>query len=159
MTAMAPRTTWVFQARPGGWDLDGHLAAVPFLQWMVTSHAKKMQIGDPVFLWESGDRARLLCRAHISSKPAARRLREDNRPFCLDQRYLAEDIVRAGLRIESVFAPPVPRDVVTTYTPLERTAPFGGPSMARMPTNFEMAAPEADALARLADEHPARPVQ
>jgi hypothetical protein len=66
--------------------------------------------------------------------------------------------VRAGLRVEHVFTPPIARDVVVAYEPLERTAPFGGPSMARMPTNFEMAPPEAAALEQVAREHAFRVV-
>lgn len=150
--AVPQAKTWVFQARPGDWDLDGHLAAVPRIEWLVNRHAKQMNIGDTVFLWESGKPGRLLCRCVIKAKPHARPLREDNRRFCLSDAYLGDDVVRASLRVEHVLVPPAERDDVVAEPALTTTAPFGGPTQARMGTNFELSQREARALRSVAQE-------
>jgi hypothetical protein len=148
-----PRATaWIFQARPGDWELEKHLAAVARIEWLVNRHLKRMQIGDTVFMWESGEAGVLRCRCVMRSKPAERRLRADNRPFCASAKYLADDVVRAGLEVMHVFDPPLSRDAIVAIPALSEAAPFGGATMARMGTNFELSTPEAKALLALARE-------
>jgi hypothetical protein len=140
--------TWIFQAKPGEWDLRGQLAEQPRAQWKVATFAKDMQVGDTVYLWESGKDAALLAKCTLTSKPAVQPLRPELRPYVRHPKYL-EDIRRAGLVVDQVFDPPLARDVLLEEPLLAKLAPIGGPPAARQGTNFSVPPPAAEVLARL----------
>jgi hypothetical protein len=46
--------TWIFQANPDDFDLDGYLASRPALfVWLVTRYASEIAVGDRVYLWRN----------------------------------------------------------------------------------------------------------
>jgi hypothetical protein len=71
-------STWIFQANPQQFDLDGYLATGPGeMLWLAKQNAKEMRIGDQVFLWRAigqGDPklSGIVAEAWISSLPALR---------------------------------------------------------------------------------------
>lgn len=82
--------TWIFQAKPGEWDLRGQLAEQPRAQWKVSAFAADMKIGDTVYLWESGPNAALLAKCRLTSKPAVQPLRPELQPYVRHPKYLEE---------------------------------------------------------------------
>src|SRR5439155_3326680 len=48
------RRTWIFQANPEYFDIDGALSELDELSWLVNQHANAIHEGDQVFLWRSG---------------------------------------------------------------------------------------------------------
>lgn len=70
------RRTWLFQANPKHFDIDGYFATNPadFL-WLARQRADEMDVGDAVFLWRAvggGDRALsgVVAEAEIAKAPA-----------------------------------------------------------------------------------------
>jgi hypothetical protein len=56
--------TWLFQSNPSRFDLDAFLAAKPAeTEWLVSRHMDRIQPGDRVFLWRSGDDAGVFAEA------------------------------------------------------------------------------------------------
>ena len=78
MESWKMRHTWLFQANPTLFDLEGFLASKPsdFL-WLVTKSSDRMHIGDQVFLWRavgkegSRDKSGIVAEAEILSEPAS----------------------------------------------------------------------------------------
>lgn len=141
---MGSTWTWIFQAKPGEWDLRGQLAEQPRAQWKVSAFAADMKIGDTVYLWESGANAALLAKCRLTSKPVVQSLRSELRPYVRHPKYLGE-IKRAGLVVERVVAPALTRPMLLAYPELADLAPIGGPPAARQGTNFSVP-PQAAAL-------------
>ena len=145
---MASNWTWIFQAKPGEWDLRGQLAEQPRAQWKVSAFAADMKVGDTVYLWESGSNAALLARCRLTSKPAVQPLRPELQPYARHPKYLGE-IKRAGLVVEQVLRPELPRAVLAAHPELGDLAPIGGPTAARQGTNFSVPPSAAALLDRL----------
>ena len=140
--------TWIFQAKPGEWDLRGQLAEQPRAQWKVSAFGADMKIGDTVYLWESGPNAALLARCRLMSKPAVQPLRPELRSYVRHPKYLGE-IKRVGLLIEQVIRPELSRTVLVEHAALAELAPIGGPPTARQGTNFSVPPEAAVLLERL----------
>jgi hypothetical protein len=140
--------TWIFQAKPGEWDLRGQLAEQPRAQWKVSAFAADMKIGDTVYLWESGKNAALLARCRLTSKPAVQPLRPELRPYVRHRKYL-DEIKRAGLVVEHVIRPELRREVLIAHAALAGLAPIGGRPAARQGTNFSVPPAAAELLERL----------
>lgn len=46
--------SWIFQANPDAFDIDGYLAATPgVMTWLVKQNARQIHTGDSVFIWRS----------------------------------------------------------------------------------------------------------
>jgi hypothetical protein len=136
--------TWIFQAKPGDWDLRGQLAEQTRAQWKVSAYAADMKIGDTVYLWESGRNAALLAKCRLTAKPTVQPLRPELRPYVRHPKYLGE-IRRAGLVVEQVIRPELPRALLVEHELLSNLPPIGGRPAARQGTNFSVP-PQAAAL-------------
>jgi hypothetical protein len=146
---MPPNWTWIFQAKPGEWDLRSQLAEQPRAQWKVSAFAADMKIGDTVYLWESGPNAALLARCRLTSRPAVQPLRPELQPYARHPKYLGE-IKRAGLVVEHLIQPELTRTALIEHPVLAELAPIGGPTAARQGTNFSVPPRAAELLDRLA---------
>jgi len=79
--------TWIFQANPARFDIDGYLASAPVLiTWLVTRDGDRVACGDRVFIWrsaggsadaDSGVVAEMSVVAPISVRPAE----EESHPY------------------------------------------------------------------------------
>lgn len=136
----------------GDWDLRLQLAEQPRAQWKVATFAGEMKIGDVVYLWESGPNAALLARCQLTSKPAVQPLRPELRPYVRNPKYL-EEIRRAGLLVECVVQPELPRAELIKHPQFADLPPIGGPAAARQGTNFSVPPAAANLLARLVDQN------
>lgn len=71
-------TTWIFQANPDTFDIDGYLKANDLIYWTVRQEflVAKMQIGDLVFLWRAAGKGKadsgVIASAQILQPPDAR---------------------------------------------------------------------------------------
>jgi len=143
--AVPTNWTWIFQAKPGEWDLRSQLAEQPRAQWKVATFAAEMKIGDTVYLWESGPKAALLARCRLTSKPVVQPLRPELRAYVRHPKYLGE-IRRAGLLVELVIEPELTRQELLEHPALAALAPIGGPTAARQGTNFSVPPQAAELL-------------
>lgn len=99
--------TWIFQANPDQFDIDGYLATAPAtIHWLVRQHGTEMRAGDQVFIWRAkskGDAklSGIVAEGFLESTPEVREDDPDGLPFWLDGAPKPELRVRVRLaRIE-----------------------------------------------------------
>lgn len=99
-------TTWIFQANPDQFDIDGYLATAPgTIQWLVRQHGADMRAGDQVFIWRAkgkGDAklSGIVAEAFIESPPKVRDDDPESMSFWLNGTPQPE--LRARLRIARI---------------------------------------------------------
>jgi hypothetical protein len=140
--------TWFFPCNPKHWDLRRCLAEQPGLFWKVSSYKKDIQIGETVYMWESGPKAALLARCSVTSRPRLQPADPKYAPYMRDPKY-RQDMWRARLHVEQAFASPIPRDELVEHALLADQLPIGGPASARQGTNFSVPPAAAELLDRL----------
>jgi hypothetical protein len=95
--------TWIFQANPDRFDIDGYLAtSPPIIQWLARQNARQMGEGDQVFIWRaqgSGDAklSGIVAEAYIASLPRINEDDAESHPFWRTELPSAE--MRARLRL------------------------------------------------------------
>lgn len=100
--------TWLFQAQPQSFDIDGFLATQPTeFVWLARQHAGDILPGDHVFIWRAiggEDRARSGVIAEASVIAGASQRSEDpaSVPFWRDMADAAGTQMRVGLRLVRV---------------------------------------------------------
>jgi hypothetical protein len=142
--------TWIFQSTPGEWLLREALAEEPRLLWKVSRYKNDINVGDTVWMWESGRDACLLARCTVTSRPRLQPADPRYEKYVVDPKY-REDMWRAGLRVERVFDKPLPREELVADESLAALPPIGGPTTARRGTNFSVKPPEAAILEAMAN--------
>ena len=110
--ASAPTRTWIFQANPKLYDIDGALSHLTEMTWQVSAYNDQILPGDEVFLWKSGDEAGVVAEATVLTPPSIMESSEEERRFAHDTEKFAGSQRRVRLRIDAVIKPPLSRDVV-----------------------------------------------
>jgi hypothetical protein len=93
-------STWIFQARPDRFDVDGYFETHPsrFL-WRVARYAEEMRIGDEVFMYRTGVNAGVIAEAEIIDTVKRRPEEADAKPFYANPAEAEEVGPRAQLRV------------------------------------------------------------
>ncbi|MCP2080809.1 UNVERIFIED_ORG: hypothetical protein J2W74_001995 [Methylorubrum zatmanii] len=100
-------TTWIFQANPDQFDIDGYLSQHPAqISWLARQHAGSMRGDDQVFVWRSigsGPKqlSGIVAEGYIEEEPVARDDDPESSPFWKDGGGAIEPRVRLRItRIE-----------------------------------------------------------
>lgn len=105
--------SWIFQGKPDLFDIDGYLAAgLPRITWLVRQNAKKVAIGDEVFIWCSAGSSRgkeakpagIVAHAAVASLPWTGRDHQESDRFWHDRQGATAEEPRVWLVVESVAA-------------------------------------------------------
>jgi hypothetical protein len=97
--------TWIFQANPNRFNLDGFFASKPVtMAFLVTRYAERMAVGDQVYLWRAvggGDEATsgVIAEAEVGSPVSDRIDDAASRPFWEDQNEAGIVAPRVQLRL------------------------------------------------------------
>jgi HNH endonuclease/EVE domain len=96
--------SWIFQANPERFDIEGFFATRPsVLTWPVSDQADQMRIGDRVYIWRAGagekDKAGVVAEAVISSSVASIASDTIGAGFWLDESEAQLQSERAWLKI------------------------------------------------------------
>jgi hypothetical protein len=141
--------TWIFQANPKQFDVDGFLAAPPDNGlWRVKRFGAEIEVGDIVYLWRAigqGERnlAGIFAEAEITEPATPRADKSDFRRFWLDRSDVVSIEPRAAIRImrfARMSIADIANDPIVGALHILR-APVG--------TNFNTSEVEADRLRRL----------
>lgn len=61
---------WIFQGSPEKMDIDGYLSRSPqSIYWWTPTNVKDIEIGDPVFIWRSGEQAGAIAYGQVAEQP------------------------------------------------------------------------------------------
>ena len=147
--------SWIFQANPAFFDIDGALQKLENLTWLVKQHAEEISKDDEVFLWRSGPKAGIVATAVVTSKPEMLREDEAEIPFILEADKFDGPQLRVRLKIQNRVDPTLSRDEIKTEPRLRDLSII----KASQGTNFPVSLDEATALTGLLEksEHPISP--
>ena len=133
---------WVFQANPTKYDIDGALAELAEIGWVVRQYKSDVHAGDRVYIWKSGTEGGIVATAQIDAEPAVGTADD---PFVLDPEEFAEPELSVTLRISEVLSEPLPRSDLVEHPVLKN---LGVISFANA-TNFAVTAEQDAALLTL----------
>lgn len=105
------RQTWIFQANPKRFDIDGYLATRPdVISWLVTRYRAEIAPGDHVYLWRAvgngnSDAAGIIAAATVAAETTHRHDTPDAEPFWKERADVDRLEDRALLRMERIASP------------------------------------------------------
>lgn len=100
---------WIFQANPSAYDLAAAVSALKELCFTVNQNAAAIQVGDRVYLWESGPAAGVVAVAEVTAPVAPRPDDAASLPFQREPTRFEGDKPRVILAIRRVLAERLPR--------------------------------------------------
>jgi predicted RNA-binding protein with PUA-like domain len=139
------KQTWIFQSNPAIYDLSRAVKRLPTLSWNAAQHVADMQIGDRVFLWQSGPEAGIVGVATITEPPAPSRMTAEELRFAVQPERFSSERMRAGLRVNETLERPLLRRDLMTVPGLSEMEILRQPQA----TNFRVTAKEAEILTSL----------
>ena len=144
-SAAKAKGAWIFQANPNIFDTRGAIRDHKELRWLVPQHADDMQVGDSVYLWESGPNAGIVGVARITGLPQV--VADDPKlaAFVRNSDKFEGALLRATLAIERVIDPPLERQLIKADPLLAKMSIF---QMAQG-TNFSITDQQHHAIERL----------
>lgn len=78
--------TWIFQANPKTYNIDGALQKLKEITWSVTRYKNEIQPGDRVFLWRSGGEAGIVADGTVMTAPDEMEIPGEDRGFVKNRR-------------------------------------------------------------------------
>ena len=108
----ASRRSWIFQANPQRYDIDGALAELDELSWLINQHPDHIHEGDEVFLWRSGPQGGVVGTATILTEPAEFEVSPEDAAFNRDAEKFEGAKKRVRLQVDKVIDPPILRTAI-----------------------------------------------
>jgi hypothetical protein len=138
--------TWIFQANPKYYDVDGALASLSEMSWSVNQFKKSINPGDSVFLWKSGEDGGIVAAATVLTPPGI--TEQDGQQFAVQPERFDKPGLRVRLRIDDVYSEPLSRSSLMPRLP--------GLSILQSPqgTNFAVTPEEAVSIREMLSTRP-----
>src|SRR5271157_2603970 len=114
-TLPSPARTWIFQANPKLYDIDGALMSLREMSWSVNQYKQSINPGDAVFLWRSGPEAGIVAGATVLTAPAM--MEQDALQFAVQADKFDKVGLRVRLRIDGVYPVPLSRSFLSARLP------------------------------------------
>jgi hypothetical protein len=140
-------SSWIFQANPARFDIDGALRDLTEFRWSVRQHRQDIHAGDTAFIWKSGGDGGLLGVARVLTEPALTEEAVEERRFNRIPDEFEVPQLRVMIHIDRIVPKGITRQTLMQDTIL-RGAGF---LRASQGTNFSLTPEEAKALRTLAD--------
>lgn len=107
--------TWIFQANPKYYDIDGALASLVEMSWSVNQYKQSINAGDSVFVWKSGDGGGIVAAATVLTAPSM--VEQDGLQFAVQADKFDKTALRVRLRIDDLYSEPLSRSVLMARLP------------------------------------------
>ena len=108
------RRSWIFQANPKYYDVDGAIAELNELSWLVNQYASQIHKDDEVFLWKSGPQGGIVGTATIITDPDEIEATAEDKAFNKQADKFEGQKTRVRLRIDNVIDPPITRTTISS---------------------------------------------
>jgi EVE domain len=143
--SLSPATTWIFQANPKYFDIDGALASLTEMSWSVNQYKLSINIGDSVFVWKNGGEGGIVASGTVLTAPSLSE--QDGLQFAVQPDRFEKTSLRVHLRIEEVYTVPLSRSELMARLP--------DLSILQSPqgTNFAVSPKEAVAIREMLATH------
>ena len=143
------RRSWIFQANPRIYDVEGLLATRPEqTDWLVNQFRNEVAAGHTVYLWLAGPRAGVIAVAHTLDEPSMRPPDPDDARFTHRPDQFEGESLRVCLAIDEILAQPIPKQAFIDDPILRETTIIKAPYQ----TNFQLTAEQAARIQALVDE-------
>jgi MoxR-like ATPase len=144
MASSSQGRTWLFQANPNLFDLQGAIRDLDGFTWTTRQHAREIHAGDRAYLWQSGPNAGILATARISTEPNLQD-NSDSKMFELVPGTFDKEEMRVTVEVEDVLEPPL------TRAEIQENPKLASLQILRIAqqTNFPVTPEEAEELDRL----------
>lgn len=142
--------SWIFQANPKIYDIDGAIRQLKEVNWRVAQHKERIRKGHRVYVWRSGPEAAIIAIAVVLIDPAVLPEPEEQRAFDRGGEESELHQLRVTLRVERLVEPPLTKDELRRQSGLENLL------ILRMTqgTNFPITAEESHLIEDLIDNRP-----
>lgn len=98
--------TWIFQANPDRFDVDGYLSARHRISWLAKQHAEDIDLGDVVYIWRAQGHARasaaIIARCTVTGKAERRAETTSDLRFWRDPADASGAANRITLQVEEI---------------------------------------------------------
>jgi MrcB-like, N-terminal domain/EVE domain len=106
------RKTWIFQANPEFFDIDGALSELDELSWLVNQHAEEIHEGDRVFSWRSGSQGGIVATGTILTEPHEFESLPEEKEFNRDAEKFEGLRTRVRIKIGEIVSPVLTRSEI-----------------------------------------------
>jgi MoxR-like ATPase len=137
--------SWVFQANPERYDLASALRNRTEMAWLALQRPTEMNVGDKIYMWESGLNAGIVGRGTIVRRVANEPFPDDEIEFSKDPEKFNGVQLRVRLRIDGEVTPRVAKAALENHPILRQLAIVRAPRM----TNYLLSEEEGNALEEL----------
>ena len=145
-----PQATWIFQANPDYFDIEGAVSQLKEMKWLVATQKERIKPGDRVFIWKSGPDAGIVADATVLTEPALQQDNPESLVFAVAREKFDSLQLRVSLRINRPIEPVLSRSV------LKADPRLADLSILRFSqgTNFPVTSAQADVIQELIDAGP-----
>ena len=140
--------TWIFQANPSHYDIDGALKVLDRIWWRVPQHATEVETDDVVVIWRAGREAGVIGVGRVVEPPQHHSRDDAERPFVLSP---PEDDSSTEALFEVRQVEHVPKDRIAAIAEMAGHRIISAP----MGTVFPLEADQWSAVHRLVGDPPA----
>ena len=137
--------SWIFQANPKYYDVEGALQSLVEMDWQVNQHKDKIHTGDTAYIWQSGPNAGIVAVAEILSEPKEVAEGEEDEPFVKAPERINKAAKRVHIRIDRVLQKPILKERLLKNPILSTLTILNAPQM----TNYSLTPEQADSLRKL----------
>ena len=135
---------WLFQGNPKIFDFKSALADDSLNDFTVTSHKDKIQVGDKVIIWLSGDKKGCYALAEVTSTPAIQENSNDDKHWKIEDK----NNLKAGIKItHNFYHQPI------LWNDIKDNEKFKNLKVGNQGTNFSATEEEFKTLLKLAKEN------
>jgi len=142
-----PPAAWIFQANPDTFDVRGSLDGREGQEctWTVNQYVEDIDVGDRVYLWESGSEGGIVGTAYVTEPVRKRAAFDWEKRFAGEEDFLEGDKKRVVLHIERAVDPPLRRNDLAEKPELQDLSILQFANA----TNFPVDPGEAETIERL----------
>jgi len=148
---ISPETkSWIFQANPKYYDIDGAIKELKQQRWSVRQHKKAVKAGDRVYIWNTGPDAGILSLGTTMTDPAEMTEDEEAKKFIISEDKFKDLETRTVVQIDKVLDYPVKKSSLINHPILANLPNLKNPQG----TNFTVTPDQDQALQELIQNGP-----
>src|SRR4051812_23496547 len=101
---------WIFQGNPAYHDTSAAVHALTETTWLVRQYTHNIEVGDPVYLWETGANAGIVARCVVVEAPRDRTSIPGEDRFYVEPSRFEGEQYRALLSVVRIIDPRLTRE-------------------------------------------------
>jgi 5-methylcytosine-specific restriction protein B len=137
--------SWIFQANPKYYDVEGALKQLSSIRWSVRQHQNDIKQGDIVYIWQSGSDSGILAKGVATSNPTMMPDDEKSKAFVLSPDAFTDNELRVNVEIKEILEEPLTKAMLKDHPILNGLTILKAPQG----TNFSLTPEQAHSINEL----------